>query len=1160
MVKIAKKFFTFSVVAMTIMWSVGLVALVPTVAMAEDAVCPELEAGDLFKVPTIDGVPETTAVYLLNADMERMWFPNGDVYYSWYEDTSGVETIPSTCVSNYPQPTVAPYGVNYKPGSTLVKQVITKAVYLIETGNKKTKIGSEEVAAALYGADWSTKVRDFSDIFWSNFTSEGAEMTEAALHNGMTVTVDGITNYTVVDGILYEVDGTPSDVQTVSQELVDALEMAETTVTSASLLANPTQTSAGDDADDEDGDDTGDEDVVVADGDLTIALAANTPNAGIIPFDVQGVTYMTLMVRAGDEDVEITGLTVERAGLGESSDFDRIYASVDGVRAGNKRTLGSDDEVDLYFNSDKDKIVVPANSYVGIDVVVDMGDSGTSGNTSYLRVTAVETTADVDASFPVSGNAMSLSGIEAPFIDFEYSGDTDDLNVGDEQVEVAEFTLDGDDSEDVMFYSITLKQEGSAGVDEVVNYTLYNEADDVIAGPVDARSDDYVVFELDSPFLLEEDENNYDFTVKADIIAGNGETVDLQLDEATDLYAVGEENEYTSAPEHNDAGNSDAHSVDGGALTISEHDNNPNAEDYAEQATDVLLLVAELEAEDETVVVTSFPISITNDTGDIDVAVDNIEIEDFHVTLDGSTVCGKLDIDSTDYSASTTITVTCDDEFEVSGTQELRVTADFTDEAHNGYTVAVVTADVEIEDLAGDELYSTGVVFDVSGSAEGGEATIDNGVLSLSEKSSYTNRTITAGATAYKIGSYVLKAPSSQGVNLSNVNVVITGTYVETELTDLFVSVDPDVTNNVTADEDFAVNVDLADDETLTIDVFATLDDTATGIIITTLDVTYEGNDDETEANATSTGQTVTVAAGSLADAADASTPDADIVIGGSTNVEVYSIEFDPTYDTYVLTELNIDMSDASAVTALHIGDETVTEFPDGIAAFTDLSIAVPAGGVVVEVFANFNIVDTDIGLDSGVTTTFGLESYSASADEGTDLTDEAGSADDSEVFELRNSRPTLAFNSGAESAVSGGNGLLSLGDNQLVEMTVLASNGTVDFKGITADLTENSDYVLSTTTISLLDADLDVLATTTYAILESGWDFSAAVDAGDREIGAGDSNVYYLSIVMSNVATDDQVTIKVTDITWDDDIARDIDGTYIEQLPSAKYISTQNS
>lgn len=1155
-IKFTKTAFTWSVVAVTILWSVGVSALAPIAA--HGAECPTLEAGDLVKFGT------SPAVYVIDENMTIRWFDNGAVFQSWGYSSADVNTVDPSCGNDYDLATMQP-GRGYSYG--LVKSPLKSDVYFLSIDGMLYNVPSEEVAVALFGASWAGLVRDVVPEFAANygaFNSIEGDLSADMLPEGAIVFY-GDAYWVHRDGAVYPVEGDLSQymmdraVQG-TDDLLAGVEVMDDSTPSSSVL----DVLRGLDMDDSSDSSDDSSDDVVTEGDLELSLAASTPDATVIPYDVKGVTYLTLLARAGDEDVEITGLTVERAGLGESNDFDKIYAAVDGVRVGNKRTLGSDDEVELFFTTDKNKIVVPANSFVEIDVMADMGAaSSDSGNVSFLRVTDVETDAAVDADFPIVGNEMALSGIAGPALDFEYSGDTDEVNVGDMQIEVAEFVLDGDDSEDVMLYSVTLKQEGSAGTDEVVNYTLYDDNDNVIAGPVDARSDDYVVFELDTPFLLEEDENNYDFTVKADIASGNGETVELELDEATDVYAIGQENGYVAAPADNDSGNAnDVHSINGGALTITESDDNPDAESYAVQATDVLLLEAELEAEDETIVVTSFPLVITKGAGNIDTSDNNVEIEDLHVTVDGKTVCGKLDLDDS-YTAANAITVTCSDEFEVTGTQMLRVYADFTDQSESTYTASITSAGnaVQIEDLSGDELYSTGTTFDVSGSVTGGTATIDNGTLSVSKKTSYTNRTITTGATAYKIGSYVLKAPASQGINIDRFTVTLNGSYDEADLADLYISADTDVVSDPSASENFNVSLDLDAEETLNVEVFATLDDNTTGTITTTLAVRYEGLDDETTTStAAVTGQTITVAAGTLADDRDASTPDADIVIGGSTNVHVYSIEFDPSYDTYTVTDLDISMSNDSAVTALHIGDATVENFTSGRAEFSGLSIDVPAGGVVVDVYADFNLVDTDTGVDSGVTTTFDVYAYEASADEGDDINESSPTVAASEVFELRNSRPTLAYSAGTEAA---SNGLLSAGDNEIVEMTVLASNGIVDFKGITLDIdTDDASTTANISYITLLDDNRDFLATTTVADATdaSGWDLSG-LSASDREVGAGDTNTYYISVNLSGIDDSDQVAIKVTDITWDDDVETgDIDGTYVEQLPSAKFLATENS
>lgn len=171
----------------------GLAVSVPTYAQAAD--CPVLAAGNVFKVKG------HTAVYLLDDNLKRLYFPNSEVYHSWYDNFSQVVEIPETCVDNYPTPLDPPFGVNFRPGSRLVKVKISPTVYVIEPGNKLRKLGSEAVARELYGANWAGLVRDIADAFWPNFKDRGPEVAEAKPHDGMFLRTPG------EDGVYYVESG-----------------------------------------------------------------------------------------------------------------------------------------------------------------------------------------------------------------------------------------------------------------------------------------------------------------------------------------------------------------------------------------------------------------------------------------------------------------------------------------------------------------------------------------------------------------------------------------------------------------------------------------------------------------------------------------------------------------------------------------------------------------------------------------------------------------------------------------------------------------------------------------------------------------------------------------------------------------------------------------
>jgi hypothetical protein len=180
-----------------------------TNVVAEEHDCPTLETGDIFKV---EG---HSAVYMLDDNLNRLYFPHADVFKSWFNDYSEVVEISETCVDAYPAPLDPPFGVNYRPGSRLVKVKISPSVYAIEPGNKLRKIDSEAVARQLYGDNWASLVRDISDAFWPNFKNRGQALKEGKPHDGMflsTPRLDGV--YLVENGVLKKIE----DTSTINEE------------------------------------------------------------------------------------------------------------------------------------------------------------------------------------------------------------------------------------------------------------------------------------------------------------------------------------------------------------------------------------------------------------------------------------------------------------------------------------------------------------------------------------------------------------------------------------------------------------------------------------------------------------------------------------------------------------------------------------------------------------------------------------------------------------------------------------------------------------------------------------------------------------------------------------------------------------------------------
>lgn len=155
------------------------------------SVCPTLNVGDMVKV---SGKP---AIYAVNKFLKIMYFPSGDEFKSWNQTESygGYITINEECFDSLPTPIAFPGGVNFRPGSYVIKKSNNSQLYVVLPNNAVAKISSAD-ATALYGVGY--KVMSVSSVFWPNYISVGSDVSAKA-HAGMLVRKDGKVWY--VDGL-----------------------------------------------------------------------------------------------------------------------------------------------------------------------------------------------------------------------------------------------------------------------------------------------------------------------------------------------------------------------------------------------------------------------------------------------------------------------------------------------------------------------------------------------------------------------------------------------------------------------------------------------------------------------------------------------------------------------------------------------------------------------------------------------------------------------------------------------------------------------------------------------------------------------------------------------------------------------------------------------
>lgn len=196
-----KKIISIGVVTTTIMWSLGIATLIPSIANAIATSCPTLAAGDMLKISG------KSAVYALDDNLNYLYFPDGDVFKSWNANDSYniyYKVIAQSCFDSLTQPASPPYHVFYRNGSYLVKNSSSDTLYVVGLGNKLYPI-TDTAAKAIYGTNYYYKTIGLSE--WPLYTKDATTITQATVYPGMLARAGGLIFFVNEDKILREVTG-----------------------------------------------------------------------------------------------------------------------------------------------------------------------------------------------------------------------------------------------------------------------------------------------------------------------------------------------------------------------------------------------------------------------------------------------------------------------------------------------------------------------------------------------------------------------------------------------------------------------------------------------------------------------------------------------------------------------------------------------------------------------------------------------------------------------------------------------------------------------------------------------------------------------------------------------------------------------------------------
>jgi hypothetical protein len=257
-------------------------------------------------------------------------------------------------------------------------------------------------------------------------------------------------------------------------------------------------------------------------------------NALRVPF-----TTFTLTNNSGAA-VMVTGVNVMRTGLAQDSDFSSIVlVDSNGLQVGNTQT----------FNSDHTAVVggsftLNAGQSMTYTVSGNIANAPGAGDVASLAVTGVQTSAPVSGSLPITGasqtmnSTLTIGTISTAMSAFDPNNATN-KQIGSTGIKFTGVRFTADSAEDVKFYSLRWRVNGSASAADLANVvTVVNGTTYPAVVSADGR---YYTSTFPGGLLVTKG-NSVDAYVQGDLAGSNsaGRVVEFDVDKVADVYFVGQ--------------------------------------------------------------------------------------------------------------------------------------------------------------------------------------------------------------------------------------------------------------------------------------------------------------------------------------------------------------------------------------------------------------------------------------------------------------------------------------------------------------------------------------------------------------------------------------------------------------------------------------------
>ncbi len=986
------------VAAATILATAGLTAFVPMQASAASY-------GDLIMGETL------STVYYYGSDGQRYSFPNEKTYFSWYMNFDDVVQVTDEELADI---TLAG-NIVYRPGSRWIKIQSDEKVYAVSTTGSVHWIEDEATAVGLAGDAWNTNIDDVPDVFFVDYTV-GDSLTDAAAGFEGMLWTDGTNQYLVSGGMARMVnDGGANGYQA-------GFWLTGTGFDAASLTAGTEITGAL--ASLTDAAQMVTTDTVVEAADVSVSISGSPSASTLIAGQgIADLLHVTL-TNNSTSSVKLTKATFKRGGVSSDTTLANLYLFDGYVRLTDSATI-SDGKVT--FNDSSGLWTLAAGASKTLTVRSDIAAS-TNGQTVGLSLNAAtdlvfSSAGAASGSFPMTGSVHTIASSPSTFGTADFTGSTTPSTSfidPQEGYRVFERTLSVGSNE-LDLYTVRFRNIGSIDAEDVSGWMLY--VGGVARGSAVANedADGYVSFDLSAaPVALTT--GNHQVKVLADVIGGSGRTVTVGLRNSADFVAMdqdyGQPVRATVATGTFAAMDAGAQTVNSGTLSFTKATDSPSG-NVTETASGVTLGKWTAKAFGESMKVENLRFAFTESDAD------DVTLRNGAVFLNGSQIGSTAGLEANAGAGTDYTEYTFGSSFvAVPGSPAtLEIRADLYDSDGTDSIEDADTFIAEIVSMTG----TSNVQRMTSGSYDSyptaatpaNTLTISAAALTVAKNGSYANQSVTDPKTAYKVGSFSVTAGTTEGINLTDINVDASGSMTAaTDMFNMYLMYGPSANMTTSSTKgtvsasanSWSINYALEAGETIYVNVYADIDSAiSTGeTVVTEIDV--NGTSMLSGASPSTSeviGQTITIAAGSFTEFNDDHPVDA--IVAGNQEVTAAKYRFSAANETYTITELKtsvgsaaagglisaVNLYDGSTLVGTTILDETTAVAGDS-GTFTGLSIPV-ADNASKTLTVKYQL--TGVGVGGGTSQTDvknTLESVKISDSNGTETTEADTNAVDS--------------------------------------------------------------------------------------------------------------------------------------------------------------------